>query len=360
MKDTEKLKQQADMMNVALTSTHSEEKAREVLQGKLQDVYFVKIRIDTDSKSGVVLALYSIVTKRILFIYSFFGSNPIFRKIRTFEDIKQISESFVEIQKNGGTDPTMTDLAGKAFYRIFNDTPQIESWFPIWDKKEVTVISDQFQRAANTNMKGIRCKVTAEVEKTTSVKILYNNPLNGVLNPVNPAAALADEVPAPQPDAPKSAAEPKKDLTPLQRQIEFFSKNFQTQVSCSTILSPVAGMEFDELIAGQELLFKLPHKTQEELSRANHLGAIDDKGNVNPVVGRYIGIASGKNEYHIFAEGPKAVLLHAIEERPVKLAVPKNTVRLKEETESEMNPLNIFIIAASLIVVALVLYLVLG
>jgi hypothetical protein len=360
MKDTEKLKQQADMMNVALTSTHSEEKAREVMQGKLLDVYFIKIRIDTDSKSGVVLALYSIVTKRILFVYSFFGSNPIFRKIRTFEDIKQISESFVEIQKNGGVDPAITDLAGKAFYKILTDTPQIESWFPIWDKKEVTVISDQFQRAANTNMKGIRCKVTAEVEKTTSVKILYNNPLNGVLNPVNSASALSDDTPPTASDVPKSAADPKKELSPMQRQIEFFSKNYQTQVSCSTILSPVAGMEFDELIAGQELLFKLPFVSPEEKTRASHLGSVDEKGNVTPVVGRYIGIASGKNEYHIFAEGPKGVLLHAIEERPVRLAIPKNTVRLKEETESEMNPLNIFIIAATFIVIVLVIFLVLN
>ncbi|MBE8432333.1 hypothetical protein IQB77_21750, partial [Leptospira interrogans serovar Pomona] len=151
---------------------------------------------------------------------------------------------------------------------------------------------------------------------------------------------------------------------PVQRQIEQFRKPFGRVILSKTVLAPVGGVDFDELTEGDKLFFQLPTGTMDEKAMARTLGGIDEDGNVKNVVGEFIGIATGKGEYHIFAKGPSGVLLQAFEERPVRLAKVKSktassTSSTRVESSSGAGPLGIIIVAGVVIAVGLLVFLIL-
>jgi len=322
---TELLKRQADMMGLTMDAVFTDEQAKEVLQGKITDSYLVKIKLDIDNKNGMLLILVSSIRKHIMEIYSVVGTSQIFRRIRTFADYVQISQDLADIGKSGGMDLALSENVGRALHRIFTKET-LDEFLPLWQKKDPSRLSEVIEPAIVLATKAGRVKVQAEIDKLSSAKFRYENPMKGTINPV----AKPEDEPTPVPEntdlgQPAAAAVRPGDMTPIDRQMEQFRVGSGKELRMKTVISPISGVDFDDLMEGQEILFRVPLDTAEGMTNASLLGLIDEDGNLAkaPVVGKFLGIASSKNEYHIFAEGPSRYLLHSVEEHPVKVAIPK-------------------------------------
>ncbi|MCW7461278.1 LIC10486 family protein [Leptospira limi] len=319
----DQLKRQADLLGLTREAVFTDEQAKEVLQGKITDGYLVKVKIDLDSLNGMVLILVSSIRKHIMELYAVVGTSPTFRRIRTFADHVQISTDLGDIGKTGGYDPAISENIGRAVHRAFTKE-KLEELLPLWQKKDPSHITELLENPILMATKGRNIKLQAEVDKISTAKFRYENPMKGVILPI---PKPEDEAPAAQ-DAsvPSVSTElPKGEGSALDRQIAQFRVAFPKELNMKTVISPINGVEFDNLMEGMEILFRVPTETPEGLTNAQILGLIDEEGKIKkePVVGKFLGIASNKTEYHIFAEGPNQYLFHSIEEHPVKVAIPK-------------------------------------
>ncbi|TGK82132.1 hypothetical protein EHQ24_12740 [Leptospira noumeaensis] len=321
----DQLKRQADLIGLTREAVFTDEQAKEVLQGKITDGYLVKIKIDLDSLNGMVLILVSSIRKHVMELYAVVGTSPTFRRIRTFADHVQISTDLGDIGKTGGYDPAISENIGRAVHRAFTKE-KLEELLPLWQKKDPSHISELLEMPILAATKGRNIKLQAEVDKLSTAKFRYENPMKGVILPI---PKPDDETPtAKDASVPGVSTEPTRgELSPLDRQIAQYRTAFPKELNMKTVISPINGVEFDNLMEGMEILFRVPTETPEGLTNAEILGLIDEEGKIkkDPVVGKFLGIAGNKTEYHIFAEGPNQYLLHSVEEHPVKVAIPKPT-----------------------------------
>ncbi|MCZ8342523.1 MAG: hypothetical protein O9301_05795 [Leptospira sp.] len=316
----DQLKRQADLLGLTKEAVFTDEQAKEVLQGKITDGYLIKIKIDLDSMNGMILLLVSSIKKHIMEVYAVVGNSPIFRRVRTFADHVQISTDLADIGKTAGYDPSISENIGRAVYRVFTKE-KLEDFLPLWQKKDPSRITEALEASLLQASKGRNIKLQAEVDKISTAKFRYENPMKGTINPISKPM---DEMPIPEEQTTQvvvSAGE----QSAIERQIAHFRTGFSKEVNMKTVISPISGVEFDNLVEGQEILFRVPTETQEGMSDASLLGLIDEEGKVSkePLIGKFLGIASNKSEYHIFAEGPNKYLFHSVEEQPVKVAIPK-------------------------------------
>ncbi|TGK07427.1 hypothetical protein EHO59_04815 [Leptospira semungkisensis] len=312
---TSKLQEQANQMNLALESVHTEEQAIELIQGKIKDAYLLKLRIDIENRAGVVLGLLSRYKNEFLELYSLFSNAPTIRKIRTFEDFGQISHDIAEAAREEAPDPGLSEQIGRILHTKLNKQI-LEQYYPMWDRNDPSALINLLENQIKTAMKINMIRVQADVEFVSSLKCRGKSFFTGILQPIaKPPEEVAEG------GGPVENIDPEK--AAVLRQIETIRKGFGRVVQAKTILSPVNGIDFDELNEGDKILLQLPAVSPEEKAIAKTLGAMDKDGNVKPVIGTFVGIASGKNEYHIFAKGPAGALLQAFEERPVRLARPK-------------------------------------
>jgi hypothetical protein len=346
-KPNDQFKVQTEQINLALESVDTEDQARELINGRIQDAFLLKIKVDVENRSGVLMVLVSIFKKKILQVYSVIGNSPLLRKVHTFEDFQQLSRDFVEIMKVGGIDSSVSDLVGRAVHKSLV-TSVIENFIPSWEKRDATNTINLLQQSIIKNVRANRVKLTAEAERISSVKFRYKNPMQGIVIPIPPP--VDEEV--------TEEAQAREQL-PYEKLIEDTVKSFSKELLCESILSPVSGIEFDDLMEGQEILFKLPFVTSEDKTTAKALDATDKEGNLLPVIGKFIKIVNGKNEYHILAEGPSNTILHSIEERPVRIATPKKMEK-KSEIKNTANPnMNLLIVAGAVIFFLILMILVL-
>lgn len=312
---TSKLQEQANQINLALESVLTEEQAIELIQGKIKDAYLLKLRIDVENRAGVVLGLLSRYRNEFLELYSLFSNSSMIRKIRTFEDFGQISHDIAEAARQEAPDPGLSDQVGRILHTKLNKQI-LEQYYPMWDRNDTAALVNMLENQIKTNLKINMIRVQADVEFVSSLKCRGKSFFAGILSPIaKPPEEVTESGPVDNVDPEKAA---------VQRQIETIRKGFGRVVQAKTILSPVNGIDFDDLVEGDKILLQLPAISPEEKAIAKTLGAMDKDGNVKPVIGSFVAIASGKNEYHIFAKGPVGVLLQAFEERPVRLARPKS------------------------------------
>lgn len=319
----DQLKRQADLLGLTREAVFTDEQAKEVLQGKITDGYLVKVKIDLDSLNGMVLILVSSIRKHVMELYAVVGTSATFRRIRTFADHIQISTDLGDIGKTGGYDPAISENIGRAVHRVFTKE-KLEELLPLWQKKDPSHIAEILEAPILTATKGRNIKLQAEVDKISTAKFRYENPMKGVILPIpKPEDESASAQDASVPSI--STEPPKGEGSALDRQIAQFRTAFPKELNMKTVISPINGVEFDNLIEGMEILFRVPTETPEGLTNAQILGLIDEEGKIkkDPVVGKFLGIAANKTEYHIFAEGPNQYLLHSVEEHPVKVAIPK-------------------------------------
>ncbi|MCC5814396.1 MAG: hypothetical protein JJT78_06540 [Leptospira sp.] len=347
---SDKLKNQAEMMNLALESVLSEDQAREVLNGRLEDAFLLKAKVDVENRSGAILVLFSIHRKKILELYSLFGNSPILRKIRTFEDYQQFSLDFIEVQNSGGLDSSLSDMIGQSIHSDF-DTKTIESFLPAWEKKDVTNTTLTLEQSLMKHLRANRVKVVAEVDQISSIKFRHKNPMQGIVAPILPVL----------PDEEEEVVKSDEDLLPFERQINDLTKQYSKTILCETMLSPMNGVEFDDLIDGQEILFKIPYSSPGEKAQAQALGCVDTQGKLLPLKAKFISIIKGEGEYHIFAKGPSNTVIHSIEENPVRVATTRKKTTPSLENDFTQNPSNmgVFVIAGIAVILILIMMLLL-
>lgn len=339
------LKNQAEMMNLAYDSVITEDQAKELLNGRLEDAFLIKAKVDVENRTGVLLILISNIQKKIIEVYSLFGNSPHFRKIRTFEDHQQISRSLVEIHNSGGIDTSLSELNGYAVYDAFNKEV-IQNYLDFWEKKDTTGINRLLEQAIMKHTKANMVKVTSEVDKLSSIKFRFKNPMQGVINPIRPIQE--DESPI---------EKNPEDLLPYQRQILDIVRPYSKEILCETVLAPMNGVNFDELVEGMEILFRIPYSTPQEKLEAQALGAVDANGKLKPVIGNFLIIVQGEGEYHIFAKGPNNTIFHSIEESPVRIATPhkKSISHSNIEITTETDNTGVIVIGAIAAIVIIIM-----
>ncbi|WCL49316.1 hypothetical protein [Leptospira sp. GIMC2001] len=330
-----KLKSQAEQINLALDSVLSEDQAKELINGRIEDAFVMKAKVDIDNRSGVVMILFSTYKKKILELYSLIGNSPILRKIRTFEDYQQLSLDFVEVTNAGGIDTALSEIVGQAIYSMYN-TDVIGSFLPFWEKKDTTNSILMMEQNVQKKVKATRVKIAAEVDKVSSVKFRYKNIMIGTVAPIKPP--IEDEAFNSSEEGLPEGELDGEEMAPYERLIDNVAKRYSRMLECETMLSPVAGVEFDDLVEGQEILFRLPYQTSQEKATAQALELVDSEGKLKPLIGKFISIVYGDDSYHILAEGPSNTVIRSIEERPVRVATPKKLVKELDLNANE--PLN--------------------
>ncbi|MDV6234376.1 hypothetical protein CH379_001870 [Leptospira ellisii] len=346
-----KLQEQANMMNLALESVLTEEQAVELIQGKIRDAFLLKIRIDIENRSGAVVALVSKYKNDVIEIFSLFSNSSLIRKIRSFEDSAAFALDMVEAAKSEPFDPGLSDSIGRIVYSKLTKAV-LESSYPNWERNDAASFVNILENQIKTSLKVNIVRIQADVEYVSSVKFRAKNVFSGILPAVNRPT-----------EEPSIGQIPEtQEKTPVQRQIDQFRRPFGRVVQAKTVLSPVGGVDFDDLNEGDKLLFQLPTGTMDEKAMAKTLGGYDDAGNPKNIVGEFIGIAAGKGEYHIFAKGPSGVLLQAFEERPVRLAKLKGKsapAAAPSKVETGGGSLGMIIVAGVVIVLGLLVFLIL-
>lgn len=323
---SDQLKKQADLLTLTLDAVFTEEQAKEVVQGKITDAYLVKMKLDIDNNSGMLLILASSIKKSILEIYSVVGNATIYRRLRPFADYAQVSQDLADIGKAKARDKSLSDNIGRTLYRILTKD-KMEEFMVLWQKKDPSRIAEVVEPAIAAATKAGRVKIQAEVDKISSARFRYQNPMIGLISPIDKPTEEASQATADTQGAAldlTALQNPEGERTPVQRQIDHFRKGYTKEINVKTMISPVNGVDFDNLVEGQMIHFLIPQDTQEGKANAAMLGLLDESGKVSkePVIAKFLGIASTKGEYHIFAEGPNRLLFHSQEESPVRVGVP--------------------------------------
>ncbi|MCB1190846.1 MAG: hypothetical protein H7A23_07975 [Leptospiraceae bacterium] len=358
MIENEALKEKINQMELAMESVLTEEQAVEVINNQFKDAYLLKLKVNVENKAGAMLLLVSVLKSEILMMYSVFGNSTVIRKIGTFEDPKQFSDDILAALNAGGIDQNFSNTIGRILYTRL-DSETIKNLRPTIEKKDFNDFSNIIIEAINTTYKINSTRVEADMERINSVRFRLNSALVEKTPPIVKPEIKTEEV-----EEAKSEKVTFQELekSEVDKEIDEIISQFPAVVTSKTILSPVSGVEFEKLQFSQKILFQLPFQTPEEKTIARKLGAEVKDGVVRPIVGEFLKLVPGhKNEYHIFAKGPKGVLLRAFEERPVRLAVPKGT-KIEKSTEEESSTGKFYFLGIVVIVliVASILYVIIN
>jgi hypothetical protein len=340
-----------ELRKLALKSVNTEEEAERVIRGELVDAWLLKILLDVENKSGAIFVLASEVNMKILQIFSMMGTSKMIRKIRTFEKFQQFADDMLAAYREGGIESNFSERIGRTLYRLLSPDI-IAAQLPNFHYNRTSEITDIIIKGVAAETKVGNIQVQIELERVNSIFFRLNNPLSGVYNEVqSPFIEMASSKISAIGNTSKFSAIPK---TKIDLAIEDLISQYKEVVKCTTVVSPVSGVNFDDLKEGQRLLFKLPFKAPEEKIKARRLGAVNPMGQLLPVVGTFLRLIVGpKDEYHIFAKGPKGVLLRAFEERPVRLAIPRDSKG--EEAEIDGNTKALWAVIIGFVVFVLVL-----
>lgn len=348
---------QSELMKFALESVKDNEQAFQLLEGKITDAILVKAQVHIENRSGILIFPFSVFKGDILTIYSIFGNSPLIIRMRTYEKYPQFLLDTIEIVKSGGNDKALSERIARAIYKNISASSLFKTIQKVSKKNYEDLIS-LIQNGINLELKINTTKAIIDVEKVSSLQFRIGNPLDAVLQPVQNPYNVQKEEEAKKIIVPVFETSPEK--LKAEKEISEVQKEFQKIVICKTVVSPVAGLEFDALKENTKLLFLLPFQTEEEIEFAKQVGAVNKDGVNKPILGTFYKIiTSGKNEFHIFAKGPNGILLRAFEERPVRLATPKkSTSSVKKADSSTDTSFTLSIIVGVLVtLVAILLFL---
>ena len=335
-------------MNLAMESVLTEDQARELVSGRIQDAFLLKLAIDVENRSGLVIAVVSVYRYEIIVLYSVFNDSTSIKKVRTFEDAGQFAHDFIEATKTGVVDKGLSESVGRLIYKKL-DKSMISSMTQFLESGEASRFNTLVSETLVEGLKVKNVNVQVDAEKISSVKFRYKSPLDSIA-PVNPPVMETGD----------KGEDLPREKSAMEKQMEMIEKTHPKMLQCKTVLSPVAGVEFEELRAKQKLLFQIPIDSQESKEMAKLLGAIDNEGNPKPIIGEFLHLLSGKNEYYIYAKGPGGILLRAFEEGPVRLAIPKvsqaKTVQSSQDTSSGSMNLVIGIVLTILVILLGVMF----
>jgi hypothetical protein len=352
--ENETPKEQNELIVMAQESVSTEENVTLLLEGKLIDALLIKASVLVESRSGIMIFLFSLEKGDLLEVFSIFGNSPLINRIRTFENYTQFLKDLIEAVKAGGIERALSDRIGRAVYKGI-DSQSMLLQFPKLAKKNFNDFCMLAQQVINSELRIQTTKIQVDMEKVSSLKFRINNPLGAIYAPIlNPYKEIKSEpkkivVPILESSAEKVKAE---------AMISDVQKDFKQVLMCKTVVAPVAGIDFGNLKENMKLLFVLPFQTSEEIALAKSVGAVTKEGTIKPIPGEFLKIITGgKNEYHIFAKGPNGVLLRAFEERPVKLALSKKTQQTaKKDDRSDLGKMMSIIIGILLVLIIILFF----
>jgi hypothetical protein len=330
-------------------SVETPEEASLVISREKKDVYLIKLYIDMSGKNGFIYFIMAEGTRKIITMYSIFGTSGILRKINPFENFDGMILDLEKAIRGGGIEDTLSERIGRAIFRSLPHEKIIEviSQIELKQTKEfVTYMEDAVKQ--ETSVKTLRS--TLDIEKMNSLDFFDKNKLKStypeVRNPFIPDSVETEKDP--------NVENVESPLDIFNGTLQEIFKGFSRVVSCNVGISPLNGMEFAKLREGQPIFLNLPVATSEEQSIARDLGGIDDKGKFKPIIGKFFKIlTSPKKEFHILAIGTNGVVLHAIEKNPVKISVPSDD-DLTEETHKS-NTLLYFIFVGLILLIGVLL-----
>ena len=346
-------KEQNELIAMAQESVSSEANVTLLLEGKLVDALLIKASVLVESRTGIMVLLFSLEKGDLLEAYSIFGNSHLLNRIRTFENYGQFLKDLIEAVQAGGIERALSDRIGRAIYKGLDGQAMLQQ-FPKILKKNFPDFCMLTQQIINSELRIQTTKVQMDIEKVSSLKFRVNNPLGAMYAPIlNPYKEIKTE--------PKKIVVPILENSPekikAEAMISEVQKEFKQVLMCKTVVAPVAGIDFGNLKENMKLLFVLPFQTPEEIALAKSVGAVTKEGAIKPISGDFLKIINGgKNEFHIFAKGPNGILLRAFEERPVKLAVSKkNQQATKKDERSDLGKM-MSVIIGILVVLIIILF----
>ncbi len=349
--------QHSQLMKYALESVKDNEQAFLLVEGKITDAILVKAQVHVENRSGILIFPFSVFKGDILTIYSVFGNSPLIIRMRTYEKYPQFLLDTMEIVKSGGIDKALSERIARSIYKNISASSLFKTVQKI-SKKNYEELVALIQNGINLELKINTTKANIDVEKISSLQFRIGNQLDAVLLPVQNPYNIQKEEETKKIVIPVFENSPEK--IKAEKEITEIQKEFQKVIVCKTVVSPVAGLEFDALKENTKLLFLLPFQTEEEIEFAKQMGAVNKEGVNKPILGTFYRIiTSGKNEFHIFAKGPNGILFRAFEERPVRLATPKKAgSNLKKvESKSDISMTLSIIVGVLVTLVAILLFL---
>ncbi|MCB1140970.1 MAG: hypothetical protein KDK54_01940 [Leptospiraceae bacterium] len=343
-KSMEKLKIQADQVNLAMDSVPTEQIAKEVLKGKIKDALYIKLKISIENRLGIASILVSTYKKKILEVYSIAGNGNILTKTIPFEEPKSFIQKFIDFNDEGEVDTSLTETIGRSIYYAF--PPKVlASLINQWGKKELTSTINMLQVELSNQSGTGKIKIDADIENVSSIFIRYDSPLTGRILPIQEPVQNIDE----------EENEPKGQL--LKEFMEKEAPKYGSQMTVNTMLSPTDGIEIFKLKAGDLVLFKVPFDTIKEKKEADELGLVDENGKLIQIEGEFLSLISENQQYHLFAKGFGGRLLHSIETQPVRVLtksatkkVPKPIPNKPKEEVPTNSPLPKIIIGVVIII----------
>ena len=330
-------------------SVETPQEASLVISREKKDVYLIKLYIDMSGKNGFIYFIMAEGTRKIITMYSIFGTSGILRKINPFESFDGMILDLEKAIRGGGIEDTLSERIGRAIFRSLPHEKVIEVISQIEQKQTkefITYMEDAVKQ--ETGIKALRS--TLDIEKMNSLDFFDKNKLKltypTVRNPFIPDTVETENNPG------SEISESPMDI--FNKSLQEVFKGFSRVVSCNVGISPLNGMEFARLKEGQAIFLNLPVVTPEEQTIARDLGGIDDKGKFKPIIGKFFKILiSPKKEYHILAIGENGVVLHAIEKNPVKISVPSDEDLIENINKS--NSLLYLILVALILLIGVLL-----
>ncbi|MDX1958410.1 MAG: hypothetical protein SFU98_07540 [Leptospiraceae bacterium] len=341
---------QEDLIRIALESVSTREQAVDLINGKFADAYLTKIILDLEAKRTVSIMITSILKSSILKVYCLSGFNTGLKKIAIYEQTEVMIQDMLKALKEGGQDKSLADRVGRTLFRAFTNE-SLANAHQALDIGKPDVLEAGIRKAivAETKVQNFNLEIISE--KISSLYFRVNNPFEGVLPEI--VSPFAVQAQGSNTGFMKSVS---ASLTSTEIAINDLLTNYATIIKCSTVISPMGGIDMDFLREGNLILFKLPFKTQDEKAIARKLDGVDEKGFPKPIVGKFKKMIIGpKNEYHIFAEGPKGVLLRSLEERKIRVATPKNnSAQRKFEDDSNTSKSFMYVLIGFVIFVIVI------
>lgn len=314
--------EQSELMALALESVNSEELAMQLIEGNLQDAWLLRVVIDIESRYGVMFVLFSIIKMEIILIYSLFGTSSYLKRIKAFEADEEFANDMIQASEKSGIEPVLSERMARTLYKSL-DKKTIPVILASLDKNNTESVQEVFQKFFNSELRLLSTKVEIKAEKISSISFRTRNSIatSEVIKPyLNPYNETVKSKTSAKIEALEQEESKKDPLTIIQ---EIQQKNGLTKVvECSTVLSPVAGLSFEDLNDTMKLQLMLPVSTEEQIEFAKLMGALDGNGVNHPITADFLGVVRGnENEYYVLAKGPGGILLKAFEERPVKVAI---------------------------------------
>jgi hypothetical protein len=353
-KPSSKIKEYADQLKLALESVPSEEVAKELIMDKIQDAYLIKIKVSIENKLGLIMILVSRYNKKILTVYSLAGTARTLNKTNPYEECKRIIQDLLDISTEEGLVPGLSESLGRAVYYSLPEKTILELQ-AVWEKKEIQSTLDILKMTIIKLMNIATITLEGDIEEISSIKVRFNNPLDGKVKPIAPPQ---EDIPVEVQPASNPISSSKK---PFEVYLDSIISNYKKVVNVKTTISPSDGVEFENLINDEVIYFKPSMKTEEDKQLLQQLGLILPGGKIQNIEGRFLKLIEGEFDHHIFAVGPENLLLHSVDTNRVKVQVKnKRTQKIPVIDGKKKEPgIDMTYIIAGVIIVGVLFFLLL-